>query len=163
MKGVFTYRNSNSFDGDIIHTENDSATLVYRANANEPWREIAHEVTSVSSWKLGQLVVDDLQSGEYAIAVWDKAHFGTDEQGAIQRGMQIFPNPAGAQVNLSWNDFCNGFISIVDAQGRVVQRHAFSEANRLSVSTEGLAKGVYQVQRISDDGQVLETNNLIIK
>lgn len=163
VKGVFTYRNSNSFDGDIIHTENDSATLVYRANANEPWREIAHEVTSVSSWKLGQLVVDDLPSGEYAIAVWDKAHFGTNEQGAIQRGMQVFPNPADAQVNLSWNDFCNGIISIVDAQGRVVQRHAFSEANRLSVSTEGLAKGVYQVQRISDDGQVLETNNLIIK
>ena len=163
VKGVFTYRNNVSYDGDIIHSANDSATMVYRANASEPWREIAHEVTSVSTWKLGQIVVNDLPSGEYTIAVWDKEFLGTEEQGDAPIKMQVFPNPADAEVNLCWNTFCDGSVKIVDALGRVARCLTFSDACGLKVSTEGLAKGMYLVQRIDADGQVVETNNLIIK
>ena len=163
VQGVFTYSNNASHDGDIIHSVNDSATLVYRANASEPWHEIAHTVTSNSTWKLGQIVVPDLPSGEYAIAVWDKEWLWTEEQGALPTKMQVFPNPADGEVNLTWNGSCNGSIALVDVQGRVVHRQSFNDADGMSLSTEGLAKGVYQVQRFGINGQVLETNSLIIK
>ena len=163
VTGTFIYRNSSSLDGDIIQTENDSATLVYRANASEPWRELAHTCNPSNKWSMGQFTVNDMKSGEYAIAVWDKAHFGTEEQGAIPSKMQVFPNPAESQVNLSWNGFCNGSISLVDAQGRVVRNYKLNDADQLSFTTDGLAKGVYQVQRIGADGNVIETNNIIIK
>lgn len=163
VRGVFIYRNSTTIDGDIIQTENDSATLVYRRNASEPWREIAHTLNPVNNWKQGQIFVDDLPSGDYAIAVWDKAHFGTEEQGFAPNKMQVFPNPVESQVNLKWNGFCNGSVVLLDAQGRVVRGFALVEANQLSFSIEGLAKGLYQVRRLDVDGDAVESNVLVIK
>lgn len=163
VRGVFTYRNTSAIDGDIIHTQNDSATLVYRANASEPWREMPHELNPQNKWNMGQIYVNDLPSGDYAIAVWDAEHFGTEEQGAMPTKMQIFPNPADSQVNLSWNDFCSKSVLLVDAQGRVARIFAVGDACQLSFSTEGLSRGVYQVQRLDADGRVVENNKLIIK
>ena len=53
-----------STDGDIIQTQNDSATLVYRKNASEAWHEIPHTLYPGSMWRQGRFVVDDLQPGE---------------------------------------------------------------------------------------------------
>ena len=74
---MFDY--SLSSDGDIIQTENDSATLLYRRDASEAWHEIAYTVYSGSTWKHGRLIVDNLLPGEYTFAVWDKDALGEEE------------------------------------------------------------------------------------
>ena len=160
IQGVFTYSKSN--DNDLIFSENDSATLLYRANMNEPWHEIPYTLNPQSNWRMGQFFVDDLQSGEYCIAVWDKEHIGVAEMMENQR-MKVYPNPAESQVNIQMKDLCVGQIVICDSQGKTVRQIAIKQSDHVAIATEGLSKGLYFVKRTDENGTVLETETLIIK
>ena len=159
VNGIFTYTVSN--DNDIIHTENDSATLVYRRNASEPWHEIAYTLHPQSFWRLGQITVHDLQSGEYAIAVWDKEHIGTTEH-FEEQGMQVFPNPAESQVHISWATPVKGQLVVTDQYGKKLKAITATEQS-ITLSVDGWAKGLYFIEHIDQNGTVLEREKLIIK
>ena len=160
IQGDFVY--STSTDGDIILSENDSATILYRANANEPWREIQHTLRPQSSWRMGQIFVDNFPSGEYCIAVWNKELLGVAEMMESQC-MKIYPNPAENQINIQLKDFGNGQIAICDGQGKVVRQIAIEQNEKMTIATDGLAKGLYIVKCLNENGTVLETETLIIK
>lgn len=160
IQGDFVY--STSTDGDIILSENDSATILYRANANEPWREIQHTLHPQSSWRMGQILVDNFPSGEYCIAVWNKELLGVAEMMESQC-MKIYPNPAENQINIQLKDFGNGQIAICDGQGKVVRQIAIEQNEKMTIATDGLAKGLYIVKCLNENGMVLETETLIIK
>ena len=161
VKGMFDY--SKTQDGDIIQSENDSATLLYRKNASEAWHEIAHTIYSGSTWKVGRLVVDDVMPGEYAIAVWDKEALSTEEYAEPEKQMQLFPNPSKDKVRLTWNGVCDGVIRVLSMDGKEVRNVTFIQTDNLELSTEGLTKGCYTVVRLNQVGTVMETKKLIIK
>ena len=160
IQGDFVY--STSTDGDIILSENDSATILYRANANEPWREIQHTLHPQSSWRMGQILVDNFPSGEYCIAVWNKELLGVAEMMESQR-MKVYPNPAGNQVNIQMKDLRDGQVVICDSQGKTVRQIAIEQNEKMTIATDGLAKGLYIVKCLNENGTVLETETLIIK
>ena len=161
VKGMFDY--SKTQDGDIIQSENDSATLLYRKNASEAWHEIAHTIYSGSTWKVGRLVVDDVMPGEYAIAVWDKEALGTEEYAEPEKQMQLFPNPSKDRVRMTWSGICDGVIRVLSLDGKEVRNATFIQTDNLELSTEGLAKGCYTVVRLNQDGRVMETKKLMVK
>ena len=161
ITGMFDY--TNSADGDIIHSINDSATIVYRRDASEPWHEIAHTVYPGSTWKHGRLLVDDFPPGEYAIAVWDKEALGTTEYGENEMQLQLYPNPAENYVRLHWNAPSDGQIVLVSLDGRELRRMTFVRAEGIGFSTADLPKGCCTVMRLAKDGSVLETKKMIIK
>ena len=160
IQGDFVY--STSTDGDIILSENDSATILYRANANEPWREIQHTLHPQSSWRMGQIFVDNFPSGEYCIAVWNKELLGVAEMMESQR-MKVYPNPAGNQVNIQMKDLRDGQVVICDSQGKTVRQIAIEQNEKMTIATDGLAKGLYIVKCLNENGMVLETETLIIR
>lgn len=160
IQGVFTY--SKSADNDLIFTENDSATLMYRANANEPWHEIKYTLNPQSNWRMGQFIVEDLASGEYCIAVWDKEHIGVAEA-MESRHMKVYPNPAESQINIQLKNLCGGQIVICDSQGKTVKQVAFEQSDRMSIATDGLSKGLYFVKHLDGNGTVLEAETLIVR
>ena len=161
IKGMFDY--SKSQDGDIIQSENDSATLLYRKDASEAWHEIAHTIYPGSTWKLGRLVVDDFAPGEYTIAVWDKEALATEEYAEPEKQMQLFPNPTKDRVRMTWSDVCDGAIRIISLDGKELKNVAFTQTDGLELSTEELAQGCYTVMRLNKDGMLLETKKLIVK
>ena len=161
VKGMFDY--SLSSDGDIIHSENDSATLLYRRDASEAWHEIAYTVYSGSTWKHGRLIVDDLLPGEYTFAVWDKDALGEAEYVVSEQHMQVFPNPAQGSVSVQWEGFSDGYVSIIGADGRELKRMGYVHAEGVVIATEGLPKGCYMVVRYGKDGERLAIEKLIIK
>ena len=152
-----------STDGDIIQTQNDSATLVYRKNASEPWHEIAYTLYPGSIWRIGRFVVDDVQSGEYAIATWDKEALGVDEIVATEKTMQVYPNPAQGQVRVSWDGAFDGQIRIIGVDGKELKRICFSQADGVDFSTGDLPKGCHTVMCLDKDGNVLSSERLIVK
>ena len=154
---------SRTIDNDIIHSANDSATLLYRKDASEAWHEIAYTLYPGSTWKQGRFIVEDFQSGDYAIAAWDKEALGTKEFVASTNRMQVFPNPADKQVTVSWNEKVNVLVELCDTNGRVVCRRDVVQADQVTLSLEGLAKGSYVVRLMRKDGSVMETETLIIK
>ena len=85
---IFT--NTASQDGDIIHTENDSAVLLYRADINDPWHSIPY--TQEGTWKMGRFNVTNLQPGQYTIAAIDKTLWGTPESHEATLQL-LYPNP----------------------------------------------------------------------
>ena len=111
---------------------------------------------------MGQFFVDDLQSGEYCIAVWDKEHLDIQEMLESQC-MKIYPNPAESQINIQVKDCCDGQFVICDSQGKTLKQIAFEQNDRMSIATDGMAKGLYFVKRLDKNGTVLETETLIIR
>ena len=161
VTGMFDYTNSS--ENDIIQSENDSATLLYRRNATEAWHEIAHSLYPGSTWRHGRLIVDDLPSGEYAIAAWDKQALEEAELMAPEKRMQLFPNPAEGQVRMTWGEPSDGQIVILSAEGKELRKISFSQTDSLELPTEGLPKGWCTVNRLNKEGRILDIEKLIIK
>ena len=161
VEGWFDYSKTN--DGDIIQTQNDSATLLFRKDASEPWHEIAYTLYSGSNWKQGRFILDNFQSGEYVLAAWDKEALGTEENEEAKPTMQVFPNPARNEVNVSWTGLSDGQISVCDMNGKVLKTLAFKQSDRLILALDGLAAGRYLLTRQSVDGIPVETESIIIK
>ena len=161
VEGWFDYSKNN--DGDIIGTQNDSATLLYRRNAAEPWHEIAYTLYPGSNWRQGRFIVNDVQSGEYVLAVWDKEALGEEEYYVPENRMQVFPNPAEGRVYLSWGEVSEGQIRILSSDGKELRNMAFSHTEGIDLNTEGLPKGCYTVVRLNKEGLVMHIEKLIIK
>ena len=161
VTGMFDY--SKTVDGDIIQTQNDSATLLYRKNVSEPWHEIAYTVYPGSSWRQGRFIIDDLPSGDYCLATWDKDALAVDELMWQSDKMQLFPNPATKQVTVKWSQPVDAMVEVCDANSRVVLTQRLLQAQETQLSLDGLAKGTYFVKLISNDGKSLITEKLIIK
>lgn len=161
VKGVFDY--STSSDGDILQSENDSATLLYRRDASEAWHEIAYTVFAGSTWKHGRLIVDNLLSGEYTFAAWDKEALGEEKHYMPKQRMQVYPNPAEGIINISWGEATDGQIRIVGSDGKELESVSFSHTDHICLLTNGLPKGCFAVLRLNNEGKVLNIEKLIIK
>ena len=161
VEAWFDYSKNN--DGDIIETQNDSATLLYRKNASEPWHEIPYTLYAGSTWRVGRFVIDDVQSGEYAIAVWDKEALGEEEHFMPEQRMQVFPNPAQGNVNISWGESANGQIRIANADGKELKNIRFSQTDHVSLPIGDLPQGCFTVSRLDEAGKVVNVEKLIIK
>ena len=161
VKGMFDY--SKSQDDDIIQTANDSATLLYRKDASEVWHEIPYTLYPGSSWRVGRIVVDNFEPGEYVIATWDKEALGTEEYVEPDKHMQLFPNPTKDKVRMSWSDVCDGTIRVIGVDGKELKNTSFMHANNLELSIADLSQGCYTVMRLDKGGAVMETKKLIVK
>ncbi len=161
LVGAFDYTNTS--ENDIIHSENDSTTLLYRRDASEAWHEMAHTVYPGSTWRRGRLVVEDFPSGEYAIAVWDKQALGMEEYHGKGNSMQLYPNPAENRVSVTWGEKGDGQVRILSPEGKELRRIGYRQAQGVDIATDDLPKGCCTVLRLGSDGQVIETEKLIIK
>ena len=158
---MFDY--SKNYDSDIIQTQNDSATLLYRKDASEAWHEIEYTLYPGSIWRQGRFVVENMPSGEYTVAVWDKDALGTGEFVEPEHRMQVFPNPANKQVNVSWNGITDGQIVLCDLNGKVIRQIGFAQKEQICFSVEDLARGCYLIECRDASGMVVENKKLIVK
>ena len=161
VTGMFDFTNSS--ENDIIHSENDSATLMYRRDASEAWHEINHTWYPGSTWKHGRLMVENFPSGEYAIAVWDKEALGMEELTAPEKKTQLYPNPSDGHVRMSWDGMFDGQIRIVGVDGKELKRMCFSQTEGVDFSTRDLPQGCYTVMCFDKEGRVLSVEKLIVK
>ena len=157
--GMFDYSKNN--DGDIIQAQNDSATLLYRRNASEPWHEIPYTLYSGSTWKQGRFIIDNLQPGEYTIAAWKAV--GVEEYYEVEKALRLFPNPANQSVTVAWNGAADGLIVLCDMQGKTLRKQSFAGAEQATIPLDGLAQGTYFVKRLAVNGMILDTEKLIVK
>ena len=144
--GKFTFSNNANMDGDIIHSENDSAVLLYRANINEAWHSIPY--TQQGNWKIGIMTVGDLQSGQYTIAAIDKTQLGLNESIIDTKQMILTPNPT------------ENFVKISNNLGQTINSFPISE-NEITVSVEDFPAGVYYVNLLDGKKNIISTEKLV--
>lgn len=155
--GKFTFSNNANMDGDIIHSENDSAVLLYRANINEAWHSIPY--TQQGNWKIGIMTVNDLQSGQYTIAAIDKTQLGLNENNTDTKKMILAPNPTENFVKISTKSG-NSEIVIINNLGQTVNSFPVSE-NEITVSVEDFPAGVYYINLLDEKKNIISTEKLV--
>ncbi|MCR4847940.1 MAG: T9SS type A sorting domain-containing protein [Bacteroidales bacterium] len=136
VSAQITFSNSNGVDGDIIHTENDSAVLLYRTNVNEQWHTIPY--TQEGNWKMGRFTVTNPQSGQYTIGVIDKTLMDVNEN--TEPSWRVYPNPTNGVIRIP-----NGEYRITNIMGQTLKT-GHVETSYYGVSTidvSHLAPGTY--------------------
>ncbi|MBR6847839.1 MAG: T9SS type A sorting domain-containing protein [Bacteroidales bacterium] len=141
VTGQFTYNNSSNQDGDIIHTENDSAVLLYRTNVNDIWHTIPY--TQQGNWKIGRFTVSDLQTGQYTIGAIDKSTLSLGEYYVDQ---QLFPNPAQDRVTLQWTGNNSGEVKIFNQNLQLIKTINFNDTDKVTFSVDSLTSGLYFIE-----------------
>lgn len=134
-----TFSNVSSIDGDIIHTENDSAVLLYRANINDPWHTIPY--TQEGNWRFGRFTVNNLQSGQYTIGVIDKTH-GVNENN--EPTMHVYPNPTHGIIMGQTGEY-----QITNLSGQTIKK--------------GIAQGTIDVSNLSTGTYCIIINGISSK
>lgn len=100
-------------------TTHDSLALLWRPDANHAWQAVGYR--SVGTRANGYLVVDNLRTGQYTLAVADRERLGLCR--ADSRQPQLFPNPVRKGERLTMTMPCGDApadVAIFDSEGHLV-------------------------------------------
>ena len=146
-------------DGDIIQTENDSAVLLYRANASEIWHTIP--CTMEGTWKNGRFNVSDLQSGQYTIGAIDKTILEVLENDYETEKLTVTPNPASDLVKISAKADSSEIV-IINTLGQTICSFQIDE-NGKTISVKDFPAGVYYINLIDRNKNIISTEKMVKK
>ncbi len=68
-QGIFTYKTAVNLDKSLLTNAGDSLVMLYRPGAGKPWKGTGF--SRQGPWTEGTITIDNLQKGEYTLAVWD--------------------------------------------------------------------------------------------
>ena len=157
VTGKFTYSNNASMDGDIIHTENDSAVLLYRANIHDVWHSIPY--TQQGNWKIGYFIVSDLPSGQYTVGAIDKTQLGTGELSEVVDFFTVTPNPASDRIKIN-TTIEVGKILIVNNLGQTIGSFSV-KGKEMTIPVSDYKSGVYFVYLMDGKKKFISVEKLI--
>ncbi|MFC2107682.1 M1 family aminopeptidase [Bacteroidota bacterium] len=160
--GRFQYMKS-SLDNTLILSETDSVIILYRENAGQEWTNIPF--TQMGPWSIGYIYVENLQAGDYTLAVID-TQVGIDNSGITtnkNKELSIYPNPAKNYVNISYKLSGKGQIQIHNIKGQIVESISVSgKKDNLNLNIKKLEKGTYFVSLFDNCGNAVSSEKLII-
>lgn len=150
VQGMFRFVRGNFPSGNYPYLDNnrlpsssfDSAAVLYRPSANYPWTVVSR--TTLDNNYESFFVVNNLQPGEYTIAIVDTALVSIFEA-ADGRSVQLFPNPLrrGEPLSVDVPVDAPFRVTVYDGAGRVVwQRDGVVSRQHLNPC---LAPGAYTV------------------
>lgn len=116
-RGRFKYDNIADLDGGLIISDTDSVRILYRANPGEEWTDIPQ--TLEGTWFVGHIFIDDLQEGEYTLAVWDKHIVGNTENISSQK-VKIYPNPSKGKLQFEFVEKGNYSLRFFQSNGTII-------------------------------------------
>jgi len=85
---------------------------------------------------------------------------GMDEEGALDAGVSIYPNPAAGLFTVATTGAVIRFADIHDATGKLVRSQRVN-ASRVILDRSGLGAGIYLLQLRTDDGST--THRLVLE
>lgn len=151
-------------DEDIITMQEDSIVLLYRAKATDPWQE--YPAYSFSKIPIGDgkgdVIIQNLQPGEYALARGRFLMVSTDQQVPIPDPV-FFPNPVqGSEIFVQWpRERSDRPLQYQwwDGLGRLVGTGDFSQVSGIhALPVHHLSPGMYALRVITDgDEHVVHT------
>lgn len=144
-KGFFNYAMASN-DSDLLDGTN-YPLLMYRSKPTEKWHIVP--TTQNGSYTVGDLIVDGLQSGEYAFAVEDSTHYGIRN---FEAKISVYPNPSNYAFNISVEG--EGTLMIFDMSGKLVDKISVSQdITRYSWTPSSKNSAVYQLVMLYTDGR----------
>ncbi len=170
-------------DDELITNSEDSIVLFYRSAVSNEWQletDILLSVQGSTSNKTGQITINHLKKGEYALGIrqWNKVdtilpvitdtcsivlgvaanfHFDSDE-------IIIFPNPAGDSFFISGNRKSVLLIEIFDSNGRKMETKIINKgSDNIEFKTNEWVSGLYFIKISQANGEFLVKKIIIMK
>ncbi|MCB2219910.1 MAG: T9SS type A sorting domain-containing protein [Bacteroidetes bacterium] len=157
--GVFWYNRNAHLDDGIINSEADSVVILYRPSPAYDWQFI--DFTKIGLWSIGKLFIENLQKGEYTIAVCDDTFVGTKKHKIESLGFRVSPNPSGSLFHIETK--YAGTLHFYDSTGKPIGMKTVKKNQKsLTWQPNHLSAGTYFVRYISDDHKPLGVEKLIL-
>ena len=163
VTGKFQYSKNGYLDNTLITNMEDSLVILYRPDPSVEWYGI--DFSKPFNPYYGFITVENLQKGEYTLAIWDHDYVGLEENNTeIQGYCNIFPNPSSEAFIINFNFVNVSEIRIYNSNGKNVGSISVNKNQKsITYSPEKLSAGVYFLQLISDKNIVLFNEKLIVK
>lgn len=155
--GTFWYNKNAYLDDGIITQATDSAIILYRPSAAYDWQFI--NFTKIGLWNIGKIFVENLQPGQYAIAVADDTFVGTSET-KEKTGFLIYPNPGNGEIHIDTSQ--PGTLQFFDASGRLVDSREVGEAESFVWNSGRYEEGTYLVKYFSRKNELLGLERIVV-
>ncbi len=162
LGGSFMYNKYSSLDNTLMEDPNDSLVILYRPDRAADWQALQAE--QIGSPAVGYFRVEDLQKGEYTLAVWDAQFVGIpDGRSDAGNRIRIFPNPAKDNVTINSPKATFRLIRIFDANGKTVASLPLDPVGKsVTWSTAGLSRGAYFVNFFDEKGKARVVKKLVL-
>jgi aminopeptidase N len=158
--GRFWYNKNGYLDDGIIQSQEDSVVLVYRANTSDDWHFINY--TQVGIWSIGNFYVDNLQPGQYCIAVTDDTFVGINETKPVSLPqLKVYPNPSSSTFKIETPE--SGILKFYDINGKTVDTVKVENSGQtIKWKPDNLPPGTYFVRMLSGQNKALAYGRLVI-
>jgi len=158
--GRFWYNKNGYLDDGIIQSQEDSVVLIYRANTTDDWHFINY--TQVGIWSIGNFYVDNLQPGQYCIAVTDDTFVGINETEPVSLPqLKVYPNPSSSTFKIETSE--SGTLKFYDINGKTVDTLKVENGGQtIKWKPDNLPPGTYFVRMLSEQNKALAHGRLVI-
>ena len=119
VRGKFQFKRAGHLDDELILSDSDSAVILFREGVWDDWHEIPQTMSGL--WNGGTITTNDLQPGEYTLAVWDKTIVNTNYKTA-DNIVSIYPNPSRGKLNFEFVKRSKYNIVIYNVKGAQLAR-----------------------------------------
>ncbi len=156
--GVFWYNKNAYLDDGIITSQTDSVLIMYRPDRAHDWQFVNFSVIGI--WNIGKLFVENVQKGEYTIAVADETFVGLPAN-KQKTGFNVYPNPSNGEFNINTNE--PGTLSFYDITGKLVDRYKVNDHEDVVIWNPGeLIEGTYFVRYNSRRNETLGIERIVV-
>ncbi|MCF8304433.1 MAG: T9SS type A sorting domain-containing protein [Bacteroidales bacterium] len=162
-KGEFFYSKGSYLDDGLLTDPADSLVILYRPGAHADWQAIPFE--KFGPYSIGYIYVDNLQPGQYTLAVWDDLYVGLNETSSLTEDLiNIYPNPAEDEVNIESHYDGTAIIELFDSKGhKLMEKRIDNGKQQFQWQTSDKPSGQY-ILRLSDEkGKPLSYEKFIIQ
>lgn len=163
IDGQFYYSNKPEYDNDIFNSIYDSLVIYYRKCPGEEWQPIPF--TKTQHPITGYITVENIQTGEYALAVWDKDYVGFNNLPEKNNSeFSIYPNPANEFIEIVSTHKNNLSLKIFSLDGSLIFSDtliALSAGN--IINTSNMPQGLYMVTIQNADEEMLFVKKIAVK
>lgn len=158
-QGRFYFSQGGYLDGDLITSDNDSVVMLYRENAADEWHMVPQEL--IGTWMIGYIFVEDLQIGEYTLAVWDKTIVSASGMTDKSDRVLVFPNPSHGDVHFKFPDSGRYEVVLTDESGRNIGSF-FSSDNEATWKPKYPVQGMF-VASVYRNGKLVTTKKILLQ
>jgi hypothetical protein len=170
FKGEFTYSNLESsgvngyLDNEFITNDLDSLLIMYRPNRASDWEIVEAENITI----MKRFIVENLQPGEYALAIkdWNEYVSNKEIQTLQNENIIIYPNPFREGFYILINNLQAVYTQAVvkDLNGKTIDTFRVSDiTDNYYTLSENLSKGIYFISFYNEQGVLLETKKLLFQ
>jgi aminopeptidase N len=159
--GWFNYNKGSYLDNTLITDPDDSLVILYRPSPASDWQAIAF--TRIGPWGIGNIIVNNLQKGEYTLAVWDETVAGAGEKKNKAGGFLLYPNPSGSDVIIEYSIEKKGVMEVYSLAGKKMDAFRLSPGkHQYCYKHSQLTSGTYLLKMRLDAGEDYIVKKLVI-